>query len=169
MKAFLEERGHDVHALSLVPSNGALGIDGLAEQVKEYADATFGTAFDLVGFSMGGIVGRHYLQRLGGLARVRRFLTIGSPHQGTLTGWLRWNTGARQMRRHSEFLRDLNSDVEMLRTVGFTSIWTPFDLMILPARSSVIPPAISIRVNTPAHALLVRDPKVLRLVHQILS
>ncbi len=38
---------------------------------------------------MGGVVSRYYLQRLGGLARVRRFVTISSPHHGTVTAYLR--------------------------------------------------------------------------------
>ena len=72
------------------------------------------------------------------------------------------------MRPGSRFLQDLNRDVEMLDRISFTSIWTPFDLMIVPANSSRISAGRSICVRTPAHPLLVRDSQVLRLVLGIL-
>ena len=57
----------------------------------------------------------------------------------------------------------------MLDDISFTSIWTPLDLMIVPANSSRVPGGRSIRVWTPDHPLLVRDQQVLRLVLSILS
>lgn len=41
--------------------------------------------------------------------------------------------------------------------------------MILPANTSVIPEARPVRVNVPAHWLMVRDRRVLRLVEQELA
>jgi len=73
------------------------------------------------------------------------------------------------MRPGSSFLRDLNRDVEMLDRISFTSVWTPFDLMIVPAASSRLPAGRSISVRTLAHPLLVRDRQVLRLVLGILA
>ena len=73
------------------------------------------------------------------------------------------------MRPGSRFLEDLNRDVEMLDRISFTSIWTPLDLMIVPANSSRVAAGRPIRVRTLAHPLLVRDPRVLRLVLKILS
>jgi triacylglycerol lipase len=171
MASRLKEAGREVHALDLLPNNGNAGLDRLALQVDAYVERNFaaGQTFDLVGFSMGGIVSRYYLQRLGGMSRVRRFITISSPHRGTWTAYLRGNPGIRQMRRDSEFLRDLNRDCADLERVGFVSIWTRFDLMILPASSSVLPAGRSIHVGAIAHPLMVRDRRVLRLVHEILD
>jgi len=51
----------------------------LGQQVANYVAATFAPKpFDLVGFSMGGIVSRYYVQRLGGIDRVQRFITLAS-------------------------------------------------------------------------------------------
>lgn len=72
------------------------------------------------------------------------------------------------MRPGSVFLEDLNRDIEILENVSFTSIWTPFDLMIVPANSSLISVGRSIRVRTLIHPLLVVDPQVLKLVLVIL-
>jgi triacylglycerol lipase len=171
MTKFLQTNGLCVHSLNLVPNNGDAGLDQLAQQLACYVQTNFAAAqgFDLVGFSMGGIVSRYYVQRLGGIARVQRLITIGSPHNGTWTAYLRWNPGARQMRPGSEFLRDLNSDVSMLDRICFTSIWTPFDLMIVPARSSMLCAGRSVWVKVPAHPLMVRNEHVLRLVLQALT
>lgn len=39
--------------------------------------------FDLIGYSMGGLVGRYFLANLGQYSLVRTFITLGSPHLGT--------------------------------------------------------------------------------------
>lgn len=166
MRTYLEGHGWSTHALSLIPNDGTAGLDQLAMQVDHYVTTTFRRSqpIDLLGFSMGGVVCRYYLQRLGGLARVERFITLSAPHQGSLLAYLRWNQGCEQMRPNSAFLQDLNSQLEQLNQVQFTSIWTPFDLMILPATSSSLPIGTEIKVPVLAHAWMVSDPRVLLAV-----
>ncbi|NET73388.1 MAG: alpha/beta fold hydrolase, partial [Sphaerospermopsis sp. SIO1G2] len=138
MARYLKNIGLDVYTLDLVPNNGSEVLDNLAQQVADYVNAEFAQEqpLDVVGFSMGGIVSRYYIQRLGGIEKVKRFITISSPHQGTSIAYLTWLKGAVQMQPNSDFLNDLNSDVDMLKKLNFTSIWTPYDLMIIPAKSS---------------------------------
>jgi triacylglycerol lipase len=166
LRPYLEERGWRVHDLDLVPNNGAAGLDELALQVGSYAKAHLAgePAFDLVGFSMGGMVARYYVQRIAEPGRVQRLVTIASPHRGTWTGFLRNNKGARQMRPGSEFLRQLHAERHKLEGVRFTSIWNPFDLMILPASSSVVAEARSVPVQLAAHPLMMRNRRVMGLV-----
>jgi 2',3'-cyclic-nucleotide 2'-phosphodiesterase (5'-nucleotidase family) len=45
--------------------------------------------FDLIGYSMGGIVTRHYLQARNGDTRTRRYISLSAPQNGTLTAYLR--------------------------------------------------------------------------------
>jgi triacylglycerol lipase len=169
--AYLERRGWVTHRLNLTPRWGGAGLEELARQVASYVDMKLGTeaTFDLVGFSMGGIVARYYLQRLGGLNRVSRLVTIASPHRGTLMAFLLRSPGVRQLRPGSGFLRELNEDSHVLKRLHFTTIWTPWDLMILPAKSSVIPEAREVRIGVMAHALMVRDRRALRAVELALS
>ncbi len=171
MKPHLECDGFSVSAPNLVPNDGAAALDELARQLDRYICATFAQdeTIDLVAFSMGGLISRYYLQRLGGIHRVRNFVTIGTPHRGTWTAFLRDNPGARNMRPKSAFLEDLRRDVAVLGTISFTSVWTPLDLMIIPASSSLLPVGRAIRVVTAAHPLLVRDRRVLNLVTSILK
>jgi triacylglycerol lipase len=168
---FLQARGWETHSFNLVPNNGDAALEMLAQQVGSYIESTFRReqTVDLVAFSMGGLVARYYVQRLAGLTRVQRLITISAPHRGTLTAFFRWNAGARQMRPSSDFLQDLNKDKQMLKHIRFTTIWSPLDLIIVPSTSSVMAEARSVRVNVLAHALMMRDRRVLQLVQQALS
>lgn len=171
MASCLKNLGWSVHSLDLVPNCGAAGLEVLAEQVARYVERTFpdGQAIDLVGFSMGGIVGRYYVQRLGGIKRVQRFITISSPHQGTWSAYARLNSGCGQMRPNSPFLLDLHQDITMLNQINFTSLWTPFDLIIIPSNSSHLPVGKSIQVPVGGHAWMVTDWRSILRVAEVLS
>ena len=162
----LRADGWEPHALSLTPNGGQVGLDVLAKQIDAYVERTFapGQKIDLVGFSMGGLVGRFYVQRLGGGARVGRLITIATPHRGTRLAHLLPNSACRQMRPGSAFLRDLATDSDQLAKVGFTSIWTPLDLVILPARSSEVTGARNIKLPVALHPLMVIERRCLRAV-----
>jgi triacylglycerol lipase len=170
LREFLEERTWEVHALDFSPNDGSAGLDELAAQVHAYLQSTFPRArkIDLIGFSMGGLVARFYVQRLAEPGRVQRLITISSPHNGTWTAYLRRNAGARQMRPGSAFLRGLEGHREALSLVQFTSIWTPLDLMIVPASSSVMQGARIVQVRSLAHALMVRDSRTMKAVRDAL-
>lgn len=172
MAVYLRDRtGADIHTLNLIPNNGDLGLDALAWQVKAYVDCHLAHVdrLDLVGFSMGGIVGRYYVQKAGGLHRVNRLITLSSPHNGTWTGFLRPNIGACQMRPHSPFLRTLNRTAHDLQKVKFTSLWTPYDLMIVPAHSSLLAVGTMVQLPVLAHPLMVSDERSLATVAQKLT
>ena len=68
------------------------------------------------------------------------------------------------MRPQSVFLEDLNQDIALLEQINFTSIWTPYDAMILPARSSQMPVGRDIKIDVLLHAWMVSDEKVLKVI-----
>lgn len=166
----LQRERFDVHALTLRPSDGRIPLDRLAYQVAEYVERTFtaDTLVDFVGFSMGGIVLRYYLQRLGGIRRADHFITLGSPHRGTWMAYYSSRPGVRQMRPKSDFLIDLAADEAMLAQIKFTSIWTPLDLTILPASSSVMGIGSHQPLMLPYHRALVTDSRALDAVVRVL-
>ncbi len=55
----------------------------LAWFVEHVQSVTGSSEVDLIGHSMGGVVGRYYVALLGGDGPVRNLVTIGSPHGGT--------------------------------------------------------------------------------------
>ncbi|MEL6612765.1 MAG: alpha/beta fold hydrolase [Bacteroidota bacterium] len=171
MQAHLGAAGRTVHVPLLTPRTARGGLDRLAEHLRHFVDDTFASAteIDLVGFSMGGLIARYYVQRLGGLGRTRRLVTISTPHGGTLWSRLPLNRGIAQMRPGSAFLRDLDRDIDTLADVDMHSIWTPYDLMIVPARSSVLPVGTHEAVPVALHALMARDRRVLDLVADALA
>ncbi|WP_081402829.1 esterase/lipase family protein [Scytonema hofmannii] len=171
MIPYLKQRGFTLYDLDLVPNSGRIGLDDLAKQVAHYIDTTFDPEqpIDLVGFSMGGIVSRYYIQKLGGINRVKRFITISSPHHGTWVAFCTQGLGCIQMRPDSAFLQDLNRDVAMLKQLDFTSIWTPYDLMIVPANSSRLPVGRNVIVPVLTHAWMLTDIRSLASVADALA
>ncbi|MEY3870413.1 MAG: hypothetical protein RLZZ338_4307 [Cyanobacteriota bacterium] len=170
MSTYLSEEGWRVYSLNLIPNDGSAKLEVLAQQVAQYIKENLPPEkpFDLVGFSMGGLVSRYYVQRLGGIERVQRFITISSPHQGTYTAYATWLDGYVQMRPKSDFLQDLDRDVKMLEGINFTSIWTPLDAMIIPANSSQMPIGKEVIINVLFHHLMVSDPKSLNVIREAL-
>ncbi len=174
LAAWLSQAGfRDVQSVELKPNNGDAPISVLATQVAEAAASlrarTGSARLDVVGFSMGALVTRYYLQRLEGRSHVRRFVSISGPHAGTLMGWLRANPGARDMRPGSELLRGLASEAAPFGDVQVFSLWTPLDLMIVPASSSRLEGARERTVPVILHPLMVQDGRVLRAVEEALS
>jgi triacylglycerol lipase len=176
MARTLRRDGWTVLTPTLSPSGCQVGNEILAQQLSDFIEANVphATRCDLVGFSMGGIVCRYYLQRLGGITRVDRFVAISTPEHGT---W--WASicpaellrlpGVAQLRPDSAFLRDLNGDAQLLDRVRFTTIWTPLDLMILPAASSRMRVGSETKVWVPLHPLMVWLPSCHRAVAEALS
>ena len=171
MARYLRGQGWDAKTMSLRPSWGQKGLDVLAGQVAQFIGENYapGEKIDLVAFSMGGLVTRYYLQRLGGLARVQRYVTLSAPHHGTLLAWLIPNAGCRQMRPGSAFLRDLNGDAAQLAQLDFTSFWTPFDTIIVPQRSSIMAQARNVKLPIALHPLMVWQGRMLDQVAEALG
>lgn len=170
MVRFFQAQGRKVIAPTLTPNGGAARLEDLAKQLAATVQRELpGQQFDLVGFSMGGLVSRYYLQRMGGLKHVGHFITLATPHHGTKLAKLLRGPGVVQMRPGSEFLRDLASDADQLRSVKFTSFYTPLDTIIVPARSSEMPQATNVRLWAAMHPSWILEKKCLRAVASALA
>jgi triacylglycerol lipase len=153
--------------ISPQPTDGSLGIDELARLLAQEIEQQLGPdqLFDFFGFSMGGLIGRYYLQRLGGATRVRRLVTLATPHRGTWTArFMAARPALLQMYPASDFITDLNQDAAMLAQHDFMAFWTPFDLSVTPAYYGFLPTLPATRIFSPFHATLLRDPVVLHAV-----
>jgi triacylglycerol lipase len=174
LKSGLEQRGVPVvRAMNLVPSDGRASIrelaDLVASEARAFAAEQKAERIDLVGFSMGALVSRVFLHRCGGKERVRRFVSISGPHHGTWSAFALPLRGVRDMRPRSALLRDLEDDRDPFGAVDVHCVYTPFDLMILPPKSSVLPTARSVRaIPIPMHRFMISDARVLDHVASIL-
>ena len=166
LETFLHRKEVQTCVISPQPSSGSMGIDGLAEQLAITIEQTIApeTKLNFVGFSMGGLICRAYIQRLGGLARTERLITIATPHQGTWAAYVYNWPACVQMRPGSRFLQELNHDLSPLRQLHFTSIWTPLDLTILPSTSSYLPVGDMVPIVAPFHRTLLSDERILSAI-----
>lgn len=167
----LEEAGLRTHAPSLRPSHGGAPLEALAGQLGAFVEAEVepSVPLALVGFSMGGLVARYYLQRLGGKERVQRLITLSTPHRGTWTGYGWPGEGSAQMRPGSDFLADLNADAEVLDSLDPLCLWTPFDLMILPVKRSYLDRWHNRSLPVLVHRWMALDRRVRGVVAEELS
>ncbi len=166
----LRSQAREVFQPTLTPNSGHASLEDLARQFAQYVDRELqGRRFDLVGFSMGGLITRYYLQRLGGIENVARFVTMAAPHMAPTRRGLAGLPGWVQMRPGSDFLRDLASDADVLRRVPFTSFFTPLDAIILPANSSAMPQARNVRIWASMHPSFVLERRCIRAIAAALA
>ncbi len=125
--------------------------------------------FDLVGFSMGGIIARYYAQRMDGLDRILRLILISTPNHGTRTAFLESLSGVMELRPGSPLLADLAADEERLDSIPFTSIWSPLDLAIEPPSSSHMPFGREIVLPVLSHAWMLSDDRTIQAVIEALE
>lgn len=66
-----------------------------AQALKTFIDAqtVANERIYLVGHSLGGLVARAYLEQEGGNAKVARYVSVGSPHEGTPVAYYAWSGG----------------------------------------------------------------------------
>ena len=70
---------------------------------------------------------------------------------------------------NSDFIRDLNSDVDRLNLLNFTSLWTPFDLIILPPSSSQLGIGTEMQIPALTHPMMVSDRRTFKAISDTLS
>lgn len=171
LKHYLMHNGWSVYALSMTPNTGDAPIETLAQQVGDFVNASLGPQqpFHLIGFSMGGLVSRYYLQRLGGLTRVKKFIAICAPHRGTAIALGSNRLGVQQMRPNSPFLNDLNQDIHCLSSIQVFSFWTLLDLLILPPWHAQLPCGQVQRLSISSHNKMIQDPKGLSAIAAALA
>lgn len=167
----LEGAGLEPHGFPLPDRTGATRIEELATALATWVDQRIppGRKFHLVGFSMGALVARYYVQRLGGDARVLRLVAVSPPTRGTWTAWLLPLPGVRQMRPGSEFLRDLNADTATLEAARYAAIWSRIDYMIVPPETSRLGIGEEVRLTVPFHFWIPRSSRVSREVLRLLG
>lgn len=167
----LAQSGWSVHSLNLIPNYGSAKLEILALQLAEYITHTFpdDQPIDIIGFSMGGLITRYYLQRLEGIKKVQRYINISAPNRGTTIAYSLPLPGIVQMRPDSDFIKDLNQDCQhRLNQIKCTFIWTPYDLMIVPASSTLLGIGREIQIPVILHAWMVKDQRVLKAIKEAL-
>jgi len=172
MKRMLRQRGAGP-VFEIVPDVVFVPIEEFAGRLSRRVDAilksTGAAQIDLVGHSMGGLVARYYLEHLADTGKVRRCITIETPHHGTLLAMFAPGQNGRQMRPGSEFLAELNYMESNPHRAGIVSIWSPFDNMTIPPTSSMLGgTARNVRVDYMPHYTALFSPRIADIiVHEL--
>ncbi|MEU5287647.1 alpha/beta fold hydrolase [Streptomyces sp. NPDC020755] len=145
----------------------------LGRHVEEICERTGHSRVDVVGHSLGGLIARYYVQRLGGDRRVRTLVTLGTPHGGTAVA-----PGAgvhpivRQMRGGSSLIEELRAPAPGCRT-RFVSFWSELDQVMVPVRTACVDhpdlDAVNVRVTGIGHLALPVHPTVAAAIREALE
>ncbi len=108
----------------------------LGEAVEKLAVGSGYERVHVIGHSLGGLIARYYVQRLGGDARVHTLVTLGTPHSGTELA----RPGRRlpligQLTPGSAVLRELAEPAPGCRT-RFLAFASDLDHMVWPRRNA---------------------------------
>ncbi|MBO0854278.1 MAG: lipase [Nocardia sp.] len=137
------------------------GTEDLWNSSRQFGDfvdrvltATGAAKADLIGFSAGANITRYYVDKLGGAAKVGRWIGLASPSYGGIMYGLvpvadavpgLWDafrqvtsTAAVQQAQGSPFMRDLNAGGDTVPGVDYTTIGSRVDEMIQPATNMAL-------------------------------
>jgi len=144
-------------------------IERIAIDLKNRLDRDIkGGRIDLVCHSMGGLVGRVYLQMLGGHRRVDHFVTLATPHHGSHSSAYAPTALVSQLKPGGPFLEHLNG-LEPPPKVRCTSFACARDLMVLPPESALAPFGETQMLEELGHLDVLLSPKVFRAVRTALE
>ena len=134
----LRRRGFGVvHAINYSVLTGDLreAAGELRGHVERLREMTGSDKVHIVGHSLGGMVARYYVQRMGGDEAVDTLVTLGSPHSGTNAAYLLPIPLARQLRPGSDVVAELDGPAPHCRT-RFLVVWSRLDEMVVPQRNA---------------------------------
>jgi pimeloyl-ACP methyl ester carboxylesterase len=170
----LVDRGHIVISYPLGTVNWGDIRDSaglIARKVESIVAQTEVKKIDVVGHSMGGLVGLYYLKRLGGRHRVRRLIMLGTPTHGTwsaLFGLITAPLGlaSLQLLPGSPFLREL-AEMPLPKGAEVVSIGAVRD-WLAPLSTTILDGVRHITLATDHSGLLV-DAEVAEVVAGLLA
>ena len=171
----LEQPGDKIFTPSLPHKLGRKSIEEIALDLNQQILKRYGSSLlvDILGFSMGGLIARFWLQEFEGFKRTKRFFSLGSPQKGTLTAQLVPSflfRGISDMKLGSSLLNRLNNNEDKLKSLNCLSFYSSWDLMVFPGWQAVLPCGRSSSLPVLTHkGLLINTKSIDYLVISILT
>jgi len=108
----------------------------LGEAVEELSVATGYERIHVIGHSLGGLIARYYVQRMGGDRHVHTLVTLGTPHQGTQLAFAAPLLPlVRQLTPNSSVIHELTEPAQDCRT-RFIAFFSDIDHLVIPSRNA---------------------------------
>jgi triacylglycerol esterase/lipase EstA (alpha/beta hydrolase family) len=139
------------------------------EQAVSRIEACTGRAPVVVAHSMGGLVLRCWWATHGGVRRVHRALTLGTPHHGTLLARWAFSSNTRQMRPHSAWLQRLDAAESPACRTRITCFQADCDNVVFPLPLARLDGADNRLLEGVAHVDMVDSPAVWRALQDALG
>jgi len=145
----------------------------LGEEVERVRAGSGGRPVVVIGHSLGGLIARYYVQRLGGEAHVPLVITLATPHGGTATALLAPpHPLLRQLRPGSELLTALTAPAGHCRA-WFVAFYGDLDEAVIPAaRGRIDHPDLNARnvlVHGVGHLTLPAHRSVIDQIRSLLT
>ena len=132
----------------------------LAARIDAICSATGAARVALITHSMGGLVARAYLRRVGG-ARIARLVTVGTPHHGSMLAWTFAGRCLAQMRPGSPWLAGINAGENEPPPAPVVSVWSRHDSMVAPQASADLACARNVVLTGIGHNALLSNRSVM--------
>jgi pimeloyl-ACP methyl ester carboxylesterase len=146
----------------------AAGARQLGWFVDDVLAATGATEVDLIGHSMGGVVGRYYVTFAGGDGVVKNLVTLGSPHAGTDVSAIGIGHPTRELLLGSKLVQRLAAASAPAHT-KVTVIWSRGDALVPGAVQRALPGAEVIMYDDLGHVALLGSRRVAAAVIERLA
>tara|TARA_B100000700_G_scaffold327432_1_gene441993 strand:- start:36 stop:626 length:591 start_codon:yes stop_codon:yes gene_type:complete len=156
-------------APSLPHSYGKVSLNKLAYNLNKLIISECGNndQIDLLGFSMGGIVSRLWLQDYEGYKRINKFISVGSPQKGTLTANIFFPLmfqGISDMAIYSKLIKQLDKNSSFLTKVKCISYFSYWDLMVFPGWRAYLPYGEIYPINVFFHKQLILNDMSIKII-----
>ena len=145
----------------------------LGHHVERICASTGADKVHIVGHSLGGLMARYYVQRLGGDARVDTLVTLGTPHRGSIIAhFLPPTRVPQQLCPGSDLVRELDEPAPGCRT-HVVAVWSKQDQLIIPQCAARLEhPDLQVSevvLEHVGHLSMTIDPDVVHLVTRLLA
>jgi len=108
----------------------------LGQAIEELSAATGYERVHVIGHSLGGLIARYCVQRLGGDRHVHTLVTLGTPHQGTQLAWAAPLLPlVRQLAPNSSIIQELAEPAPLCNT-RFIAFYSDIDHLVVPSRNA---------------------------------
>jgi triacylglycerol lipase len=144
----------------------------LGETIEKLATHSGYQRIHVIGHSLGGLITRYYVQRLGGDSCVHTLVTLGTPHQGTQLAWAAPLLPlVRQLTPSSPIIQELAEPAPGCRT-RFIAFHSNIDPVIVPSGNARLEhPDLNVRniaVRGVGHLSLPRNGRIAFTIAEVL-